>query len=158
MKYIFPSSQLAQGVFATTLQFCEWFNIHYPAPYGHLYQPLSLQQCQSLIVAMIDDVVAERLIWNRQPRDKMDRLLKAHWPFWDAMSENEFSDQYFTGVLDDVQITIGEWIDRVMPEQRTWNIWYISALNADVILERGDDFRVVDWMRRMKSGEWRYGA
>lgn len=153
MKYILPSGQLAQLLQVRTQQYCQALMQQTRLP----IMPFTQQQCCEIIVAMFDDAVGQQLRWSNESHGRMHQTIHSFWPWWDDMGEEPISDSFYTQVLDELEIEVQEWVQRLIPDS-TWLVWYVRALGPDIILEKGEDFRVLDWHRRMATGDWRHGS
>lgn len=146
MKYILPTEPVAQELYFHTQDMCVKLN--------HQIHPFSPVQAFALVQAMVDDSVSKRLRWNRMPSNQTDTFLKAHWAWWSELLENDFSELFHHNILDNAFLSLEEMVDNLIPDD-TWDIWYVSMYHRAVLLEKGQDFRIVDWEQRMQSGEWR---
>ena len=43
---------------------------------------------------------------------------------------------------------------RELIPKSTWVVWHCRNLGNDFLIEEGEDYRILDWQRRMESGEW----
>lgn len=112
-----------------------------------------------ICTAMADDLVNNRMQWCRQKDTFMD-LIEHHleWFKFDcddrrSKKTRAISDLFYTSVIDHVWLTIDSMIGDTVGSE-TWTIWHIRKIGSDLLLEKGEDYRVVDWERRMASGEW----
>ncbi len=72
----------------------------------------------------------------------------------DELSRVRFSGMYYDHVIADVEEILHNTLKAYIPN-KTWTVWFHRCIGETVVLEPGDDFRVIDWERRMASGEWR---
>lgn len=122
------------------------------------------EQAEDIIVCYIDDGINEQLRWARRS-ENADAALVKYFPWFNLVGDNkngdgvvnpnvEFSNHFYVDVLDRIEMRIHDLITQVIPD-RTWDIWSMKRVGRTLYLVKGSDYRVMDWERRMKSGEWR---
>ena len=123
-------------------------------------RPPEFNDCLVIVRAILDDVMSRRFLWCKD-QDKLESVV-CEAMGWDDRSMLRHShsgkliapfDLYFSEVLDEFEQSIMEWVSNFIP-QPTYDIWYLTQFGRDLVIDRGPDFRIVDWERRMKSGEW----
>ena len=68
----------------------------------------------------------------------------------------KFTGQFYEYVLMEVEDLIRDKMRELIPE-KTWMVWLDKLTGDTVILEQYEDYRVLDWERRMATGEWTVG-
>ena len=68
----------------------------------------------------------------------------------------KFTGQFYEYVLMEVEDLIRNKMRELIPE-KTWMVWLDKLTGDTIILEKHEDFRVLDWERRMATGEWTVG-
>lgn len=56
---------------------------------------------------------------------------------------------FFSEVVQCAYEDVHDWVLNFDDGQASWHIWYVRRVGLDVIIEKGPDFRIVDWERRM---------
>lgn len=71
--------------------------------------------------------------WGRNVGLKQEAL------FWDA-------------VVKDLWESIHDWVVAFDSNEPGWFVWYVKRLGLDIVVEKGPDYRILDWERRMRAG------
>lgn len=75
------------------------------------------------------------------------------------IGRNELNRVRFSGIYyDEVIAYVEEILHGVLKKYipcKTWVVWYQKCIGDVVIIEPGDDYRIIDWERRMSTGEWK---
>lgn len=105
-----------------------------------------------------------RLAWAKLPSE-IDDCLSQYLDWWvsgRAFSSDEGNgpvcQNYYALILDPVILKISHLLNEVMGvinDNERWRIWHMLPMGDDLLLERGEDFRIVEFERRFSSGEWR---
>lgn len=106
-----------------------------------------------LIVAMYLDQLSNFSKWSpNQGTDEYyeDQIVKMVSGWSDLKVEHQ--NRFFNEVLRPAYEEIHDWILRFENDSDHWHLWYVRRLGLDVIVEKGPDFRIVDWERRMAMG------
>lgn len=152
MFLIHPTSDLAYSLRARTLHYFQEMGIQ---------TTLDLPDAMGIVKAMLDDAMSHRFIWCK-PQETVRKATLESLRWTEELQlcntatgeRTDIFEHYFTEVLDDYEMMIHTWLDHHMP-RRTWDVWHLTALGRDLVLDKGSDYRILDWERRMKSGEWR---
>ena len=113
-----------------------------------------LDLADRLVRAAAEDALNDRMIWLRVgTHHALDTLLLETFQGWDESAHQKQSAHFYSEVIDEMLIRIERWMQFAIPE-RSWNIWSLRTIGQDLLMEKGEDYRVVDWTRRMESGEW----
>lgn len=118
-------------------------------------------QAQKLVQGLVEDFVETYLKWVTIRNNHFETTAEQLFDWWTlkpaAHDNGSPRDHYWMDVIEDVYQKVGLYLDPLFP-QRTWDLWFIRTLpGGDVVLEQGSDYRVVDWERRIKTGEWKHG-
>ncbi len=111
------------------------------------------EQALDVVYLMFDDTVNTQLRWSRahsRYEAAMERLL----PWLRLNRPNTISDDYLCSEYDSIEVAINDLVERIIPN-RTWQCWATRRIGSDVVLVCGEDYRIMDWERRMRKGEWR---
>lgn len=108
---------------------------------------------EPIVAMMVDDLVSRRLRWATCNTDRHLLELKKMIPWY--VDDQEIpanvpyahqSVQYYHDVydvfVDELEILLG----RAIP-QRTWFTWSILTLKGSLVLQKGQDWRVLEWER-----------
>lgn len=117
-----------------------------------------------LIYAFVDDMLSARMRWSKSSYN-YDNQLEKIFPWFAPLKnvrygntmhvvECEISSAFYEKILSVLEDEIIELVDDRI-EDRTWNVWSISKLGRDIVLVEGPDYRILDWERRMQTGEWK---
>lgn len=106
----------------------------------------------------IDSAINAKLLWvdKGQPTEQLDwsviNELKDVFVWTEQITQKELIEE-LECLFEELEVTIRMFIDDVIPK-RTWRIYTTRRLGHDLVIERGRDYRIEDWERRMKTGEW----
>jgi hypothetical protein len=146
MRYIFPLSHLANQL---QINIEHWLHRHNePA----LDPKTVVDRCSRIVVGCLQDMINHNLAYaNETTHGKLAvaRLL----PDWDITLQDEASNEFWTDCVDDIDVIIDEWVCTYM-DYGDWHLWSLTPLGPDLIVHRGEDWRIQDWERRIKTGEW----
>ncbi len=56
-------------------------------------------------------------------------------------------------IIDELDVRISDMVANITGVE-SWIVWHVIKSGKDLILEKGEDFRITDWKRRMANGEW----
>ncbi len=68
---------------------------------------------------------------------------------WTGLATTQ-QQAFYREVLQPVYEEVHDWVARFDDSEDSWHIWYVRRLGLDVIIEKGPDYRIVDWERRMQ--------
>lgn len=144
---------------------CQVANLEAPKFTGYTaedirsWRPVSdqftLSDALQIVQAMVEDFLNYQMHWTRQATcDALtNQRLAVLFPYWDDERAVKAAQHYHTAVLEQIFDTVGQVVQQFVPN-KTWTMWYVSKYGRDMTIERGEDYRVLDWQRRMDSGEW----
>jgi hypothetical protein len=125
----------------------------------------TLEQCQDIIVSMMDDAVNNQLQWAKNTENHV-MYIRRTFELWSEESPDEEDsitpvqkafysdcDYFYAEVLDTYYVEICEWVSDAI-EDNDWCMCFMRRMGSDIVLETGMDFRIYDWQRRTNSGEW----
>lgn len=118
-----------------------------------------LADATKIVHAMIEDFINVNMYWTRQTTCDVvtDHKLNEMFPAWNTERGLRATQHYHKHVLEPVFDMVQQVIQQFLSKQ-TWDMWYIRCWGRDVVVEKGEDYRVLDWQRRMDSGEWSMSA
>jgi hypothetical protein len=124
------------------------------------------QTCRAMVADFMDVLVNAQLLWLRRTDTALDDIVGKYFPLYVEMERamvqsgysrqraQEFARDFYDYVIDPVFEQLQQLVHVIIPE-RTWDIWLTKPLGADIILEKGPDYRIADWTRRKERGEFR---
>ena len=104
----------------------------------------------------LQDLINERMFWVDKPSHTHREYLVEVLSWWgDDLTHSTLDILYHEKVLDEIHVLLYAGLDEIIPE-KTWHMWHYESIGDDtLVLEQGEDYRIVDWTRRIESGEWR---
>ena len=114
---------------------------------------LTRDQCLNIVYLMLDDTVNSQMYWAKDRRQYETALEKAI-PWLRLRIGDRCSDDYLCSVFDEIEVAVNVLVERVIPT-RTLMYSITRRVGSDVLLVCGKDYRIMDWERRTRSGEWR---
>lgn len=103
-----------------------------------------------LVVALYLDQLHGFCKWTPQAGtdfyydSEMVKLVKG----WKDLSSQQ-QKAFYTEVIQPAYEEVHDWVLEFDRDQDSWHIWYVRRLGLDVIVEKGTDYRILDWERRM---------
>jgi len=107
-----------------------------------------------LVKAIYLDLIQESSQWAKIAGlvnfydDQWKRMVKD----WDEKVSKKLENQLFTEVIRDAYDEIHDWLNHFDDGDPSWHVWYVRRLGLDIMIEKGPDYRILDWERRMKAG------
>lgn len=122
------------------------------------FSVLPTDAARDITIAILNDVIESKMNWIRgsNGNDQLIAAVTKHFPDFTQSESNSnlhASNHFFSNVIDEAMLACEQIIAHFIPEA-TWNIWSLHLFGSDFVLEKGNDYRIVDWTRRMASGEW----
>lgn len=71
---------------------------------------------------------------------------------WSDKVSKKLENQLFKDVIQDAYEEIHDWLNEFDDGDPSWHVWYVRPVGLDIMIEKGQDFRILDWERRMKAG------
>lgn len=165
MYFILPAFSLACDLKALTEEFMA------SDPINIEYKELTIDQYVDIIQGIVDDHINSLTCWCSDS-DSSLKLLGEIFDWFEPEAiklqseESEISPQryklmvvsnmYYIQVIDLIIVRFSEIVDEFIPSDN-WNVWHMRRLGDDLLVEKGEDYRIIDWTRRMESGEWSHG-
>lgn len=112
-----------------------------------------------VVRAILSDALEQQLTWVQKGGNDCSNLEhvlthECHFNFTDIGPQTHKRHRDFMReVIAPLQTAVEDWVKKIIPE-RTWSVWTIRDLSFDLVLEQGKDFRILDWEKRMASGQW----
>lgn len=142
----------------------------------------SHDSAHAVIWAMIEDYVVNRSAWHEEyspggeyllsvtPRARQ-RLESYIPPRYFLTPEGYLDlgglhDKFYCEVLPMIQEAVYNQVNGIIGIDATWDVWGVMAVDQQtpsgrvigrtLMLVGGPDYRILDWNRRMESGEWQF--
>lgn len=146
---ILPAVDLADEL---KLRLESWFNQQaFPEK---IETDVTVNGCREIVEAIIYEVIDHRMRWIRHKKEYVQEKMCALFPVLTHNSDR--FDAAYTDVIDHYEMQIQEMIDGFVP-CNTWRIFHLKRIYRDIVIERGEDYRLVDWQRKFDNGEIRLG-
>lgn len=116
-------------------------------------QGITRNSVADLVVAMYLDQLNNYSKWtpNQGSEEYYEAQIIKMVPGWsDLPSTQQF--KFFNEVLRPAYELIHDWVLTFENDCDHWHLWYARRLGLDVVIEKGQDYRIVDWERRMAAG------
>lgn len=121
---------------------------------GGRYCGINRNSVGDLVAAMYLDMLTDVSMWA-----KLTATSDYTTAQWNKMVEG-FDDKVsrtlqntlFRDVIQEAYEDIHDWLNEFDTEAHSWNVWYVRRIGLDIMIEKGDDYRVLDWERRMQQG------
>lgn len=130
---------------------------------------LTLDEARDICYEILASVVSKSMRWSRSDRDpwkSIDEAMGAIYPAWlqeDGTLSQEGTEVLET-VIDETYCDLANIVADLLGEPNTWHVIRVLRHNhmlkneivgvTITLLDEGD-FRILDWKRRMRSGQWR---
>lgn len=125
------------------------------------------EQWRQYLERVIDDLLNRSLRWAK-PSSHAKQLLSELLPLYSPLEDKPRlhkvrrdkidvnSDRLATDVLYPIELKVSRWINDALGDEveNLWRIWSVSKIGTDLVIERGMDYRVYAWERRLKGGEF----
>lgn len=143
------------------------------AYFGGTYDPAATfnrEEAGRALHALLEDYLTQRECWHDDYSPGSEKLLCSTMRYDYIMSKYipprywylpdnvrlDFGDalaSYALNVTEVIRNMMFDKLSAVIPD-KTYDIYRTTRTAGGVLLEKGPDFRVVDWTRRMGNGEW----
>ncbi len=144
MSGIIDIGELILSFWNATIQFQNNLNI---------VNEFTIDNASQVIYSLIDASINERLYWAKPfHEDRKFAVIRDKLRWFDINCNDEYSNLYNVKVFDPFEVVVGELLDTILPE-KTWDLIKTSMRGLQLIVLNEGDYRIHDWMRRVKSGE-----
>lgn len=120
-----------------------------PIPNG-TNQGINRASITDLVAAMYLDMLHNFSKWNHGGANDeyVQAQLQRMIPQWNEAPSSMYG-RILSEVIKPVDEEVHDWVVWFNPADADWSIWYVRRLGYDVIIVRGEDYRILDWERRM---------
>lgn len=129
---------------------------HKPASPKSRYQGINRISIANLIVAMYVDMLHETSRWARIAGYEEESATQKQWTHmvkdWNDRVDRKLEQTLYRQVIEPVFEEIHNWVLNFDGSDPSWHVWYVRRMGLDIIIEKGQDYRVLDWTRRMEAG------
>lgn len=125
--------------------------------------PVGLEVCQQIVQLLVEEQVYNRLHWS-ESKNEIEDYLATHITFWpdnlkltDSKTVKicqEFMQRYIDPIDADLHVLMDEHIGCVSDYNAMWMVWHVLRIGSDVVLEKSEDWRILEFERRRALGEW----
>lgn len=107
-----------------------------------------------LVKAMYLDLLHETSKWAQLTGHEsyVDLQWKRMVHKYDENVDKKLEAQIFSEVIRDAYEEIHDWVLQLDGAEPTWHVWYVRRMGLDIMVEKGPDYRILDWERRMRQG------
>lgn len=112
---------------------------------------IPLKGLRDIVFAAIDDAVNARLLWCEQS-PQVENVIAQVFEGYSGDDTDQASGQFYMEALEEELTAVRHWVASTVPKE-TWNIWFVRHLHGCVHLERGRDYRVVEYERLVETGK-----
>lgn len=112
-------------------------------------------EADQFIFDLLDDLISERMLWCPTSAIFRDRIEERFtWFSWKLRDRH--SKTFFKDVIEPTMVDVKRKLSKIITET-DYTVWYTRKGLRDLYISRGEDYRIIDWERRMASGEWSKG-
>lgn len=158
---VLPASDMVLGILERMEQFAaqpgrdlfrDMLN-HKPIPKSGLLG-INRVSVAELVKALYLDLLHESSKWAQFSGhvSYTDRQWKRMVHKWDENVDKKLETALFSEVIQEAYEDIHDWVLELDGAEPTWHVWYVRRMGLDIIVEKGPDYRVLDWERRMNAG------
>lgn len=107
-----------------------------------------------LVKAMYLELLQETSQWAKiaGTENYVDRQWASMVRDWNDNVSKKLENQLFTEVIREAYEQIHDWLNEFDDADPNWHVWYVRRLGLDILIEKGPDYRILDWERRMRAG------
>ena len=106
--------------------------------------------CLDVIRAIVNEYIDQRMLWISTKTPYIDDQLDISFP---QLEPSDKFAEFYDGLTDEYKDSIKACLDKFLSKE-TWRVFYIQEMGGDTAVERGEDYRVMDWTRRLESGQF----
>lgn len=154
MHIILPTGSLSDNFYNETSLFCNRRSLETPL----------LKECANVIIKLTEEIIFNKLHWTSKI-DSVDDVLKKHISWYvehslestDTTDESvRISNEYYSDIVDSYIIQINEILTPIINQGKDddlWRIWHTFRAGNDLMLEKGTDYRIMEYERKVLNGE-----
>lgn len=148
MYVIIPTNSLSNQLYHLTKSFTSRHKLH----------EISEANCLHIIQTIVEDSVFSNLAWtNKKVGNELDKAV-CNIPWFNAkdLESNKinYSCQYYIEVLDYFICKVNALTNDIISSKSPWTVWHTLNISGDIVLEMGEDYRIIEFERRVKNDEW----
>lgn len=103
------------------------------------------------IELVLNDELSTRMHWASKTNESVT-YITSMFPWWNDSCEDELSDIFYCDILGEVDSIALMFYQHMIPS-KTWNVWSIEFKGSNAFFTKGEDYRIMDYERKVKSGE-----
>lgn len=107
-----------------------------------------------LVKAIYLELLQESSEWAKLagPENYIDNQWKKMVRGWEDNVSRKLENQMFTAVIREAYDEIHDWLNEFDDGEPSWHVWFVRRHGLDIAIEKGPDYRILDWERRMRAG------
>jgi hypothetical protein len=121
---------------------------------GDLMRGINRSTVAHLIAAMYLDMLNSYAKWSHN--QGVEHHFHQQWAKmvegWESRNSSDEANRLFVEVFRNAYDQIDARVTELLNPKESWNVWYVRRNGLDVLAEKGPDFRILDWERRMRLG------
>lgn len=145
MHYIYPIDETVAGLKLSIEEY--YFAL------GHTPPEISTQSLREIVFAVIDDAVNSRLAWCEHS-PQLDATIAKTFDAYSGDESDQISAQFYMHALEGDITSLTDWVSAIVP-RNTWSVWFVNSVAGAIHLERGRDYRIVEFERLVRDKEIR---
>lgn len=110
------------------------------------------QAYRDVVHAIVYNYMDGKMNWIKVRHDRVQSQFEKSFSMFEGILPHGWYDRIFYDIIDDIELQIDQYMNRFIPSS-TWRIYHLRMIGGDTVIERGEDYRVVDWTRRHENGE-----
>jgi hypothetical protein len=114
--------------------------------------PPKRTELMNIITAAVEDYIGDKSIRPTKYVSTLKDVMQENLPWFEE--GDKFSDWWYAEIWDPIDLRLMEIISEAIPH-KTWDVWSVERRGSDLILTNFGDFRILEWTKKTKSGEWR---
>lgn len=136
--YVLPVRHLTTMLYGDVSRFCAKQKMEEP----------EIDTLLGITRSLFDYSLCKKMRWSRPDEDVIGNEVKKVFGWYDLdCPEGSLSDVFYLEALEPCLTEVNNLIKAIVDKDE-WCIWHTTRIGDDIILERGDDFRIVDWELR----------
>lgn len=115
-----------------------------------------------IIEAMVNEAINNTLIWATNANES-DAIISHYLPWWSShdcfygkSEQSMICYDFYTNIIDPMLLKVSAVIGGLLKQTGSdygWHVWYTRRMGKDMLLERGEDYRIVEFERQVLSNQ-----
>lgn len=151
MYIILPTKVLAEKLLVALPLTDKFKNIKNTSLYSQIIK-YELVDCISLVRAAIEEHIFNKLHWTVDKEYVLEVLVGTDTiDIENALSYEIAVDAIIDLVTPDLESLLENIVDLNLTKTR-WATWHILDIHGDTVLEKGEDYRILEWGQKVSEG------